>query len=106
VTDHVAAHSNENLLLFNPLWLILAALASHALWTGRPSRWGRLIAQATAGLCLVALVVHVVRLSAQDNVALIGLTLPPALAIVWLLTSLSSRGSVATEGSAFHHAGP
>ena len=28
---------------------------------------------------------HVVRLSAQDNLALIGLALPPALAIVWLL---------------------
>jgi len=28
---------------------------------------------------------HVVRLSAQDNLALIGLTLPPALAFVWLL---------------------
>ena len=31
-----------------------------------------------------ALVAHVVRLSAQDNLAVIGLALPPALAIAWV----------------------
>ncbi len=95
VTDHSAAHNNENILLFNPLWLVLTVLAASALWTGRPSRWARITALGTAGLAVIALLMHVVRLSAQDNLALVGLILPPALAIVWLLIA---RGPVPGAG--------
>jgi hypothetical protein len=84
VTDHVFAHSNENLLLFNPLWLVLAVIAIPALWTGRESVPFRRWAFALAGLATLALLAHVVRLSAQDNLAVIGLALPPALAIAWI----------------------
>jgi hypothetical protein len=84
MTDHVFAHANENLLLFNPLWLVLAVLAIPALWTGRKSAPFRKWAFGLAGLATLALVAHVVRLSAQDNLAVICLTLPPALAIAWI----------------------
>jgi hypothetical protein len=84
VTDHVFAHANENLLLFNPLWLVLAVLAIPALWTGRKSAPFRRWAFGLAGLAALALVAHVVRLSAQENLAVICLALPPALAIAWI----------------------
>jgi hypothetical protein len=85
VTDHVFAHANENLLLFNPLWLLLAVLAPVYLVTGRAGRWTRGTAKTLALLALVALAAHVVDLSRQNNLALIALGLPPALAIVWVV---------------------
>jgi hypothetical protein len=81
VTDHVAAHANENLLLFNPLWLLLAFPLAASLWKGRPSVWAERLAMTVAALAAVGLLMHIIRMSAQDNLALIFLVLPPALAI-------------------------
>ena len=99
-TDHIFAHANENLLLFNPLWFIVAVVAIPAIWTGRASAPFRKWSAGLAVLAALALVAHVVRFSAQDNLAVIGLALPPALAIAWVArrvsareTSLSSRAS-------------
>jgi hypothetical protein len=83
VTDHVFAHHNENLLLFNPLWLVLAVLIAIAMWSGRAARATRMLAAGLAGLSVIALVAHLVMVSAQVNLAVIGLALPPALAIAW-----------------------
>jgi hypothetical protein len=83
VTDHVFAHRNENLLLFNPLWLVLAVLIARSLWRGRASVSTRRLAIGLASLAVIALLAHLVRLSAQENLAIIGLALPPALAIAW-----------------------
>lgn len=84
VTDHVFAHANENLLLFNPLWLVLAVLAIAALARGRSGAAFRRWSLWLAGLTVLALVTHLVFLSAQSNLAVIGLALPPALAIAWV----------------------
>jgi len=84
VTDHVFAHANENILLFNPLWFVLAVFAIPALWTRRKSAPFRRWAFGLAALASVALIAHIVRLSAQDNLAIICLALPPALAIAWI----------------------
>jgi hypothetical protein len=89
VTDHVFAHANENLLLFNPLWLVFGVIAVAALARGRPSRSFRNWGIGLAGLATLALVMHVVRLSAQTNLAVIGLALPPALAIAWVAARAS-----------------
>jgi len=89
VTDHVFAHRNENLLLFNPLWLVLAVSIAITMWSGRAASFTRWLAIGLAGLTALALLAHLVLLSSQVNLAIIGLALPPALAIAW--TTLQQR---------------
>jgi hypothetical protein len=90
VTDHIFAHANENLLLFNPGWLVLAVLLPLFVLRGRAAGATRVVAFGVAGLCILALVAHLVMLSRQSNVAVIGLGLAPSLAIAWTVL-LSSR---------------
>jgi len=84
ITNHRYAHSNENLLVFNPLWLILCALVVVSVASGRAWRWTRDLAVLVATLVVVALLAHVVGASRQVNLPVIGLGLPPALALVWV----------------------
>ena len=81
VTDHVFAHQNENLLIFNPLWLVLAVLVPVFLLSGRAAAATRGVAQATLALAAIALGAHFVGLSSQTNYAIIALGLPPAIAV-------------------------
>jgi len=81
VTDHRFAHQNENLLLFNPLWLVLSVTLPMYMLRGRMARTTQVVAYVAAALSLLALVTHVVRLSRQDNLPIIGLALPTAIAL-------------------------
>jgi hypothetical protein len=85
-TDHAAAYNNENLLLFNPLWLVLAVTIPIYYARGFGFRLIRAVALTILGLAVVALLMHLVRLSAQDNFAIIAAGLPPALAVAWVAT--------------------
>lgn len=87
VTDHRFAHYNENLLLFNPLWLALVVMAPMYLRSGRAARATRGIASVLAGLSVLALLGHAVLLSRQVNLAIIGLALPPAIAIAYVVAN-------------------
>jgi hypothetical protein len=84
VSTHVAAHANENLLLFNLLALALAAVFPAAV-RGRP--WAlmpaRRLALAVAGLAALGLLLKLVPGFHQSNRELIALALP-AHAGVWL----------------------
>ncbi|MEO7085415.1 MAG: DUF4105 domain-containing protein [Gemmatimonadaceae bacterium] len=91
VTDHDFAHRNENLLLFNPLWLLLVVLLPLALMRGRAAAFARRLSMALAVLTVLGLVAHLVLLSRQTNLALVGLALPPALAIAWTMRRMQSR---------------
>jgi hypothetical protein len=82
-TDHHFAYRNENLLLFNPLWLLLAVFAPMTAVKGRLSRTTRGLTFLLAGLGLVALLLHVTGLSREANGAIIALALPPMLALAW-----------------------
>jgi hypothetical protein len=88
LTPHVFAHSNENLLLFNPLWLILVVLLPVAFTAHRAVRATRRLAVGLAALTVIALLAHLVRLSPQSNLAIIGLALPPAIAIAIVASRL------------------
>jgi hypothetical protein len=81
VTDHVFAHQNENLLILNPLWLALVVLVPMFLLSGRAAGATRAIASAIAALAAIALLAHFVGLSSQNNLPIIALGLPPALAL-------------------------
>jgi len=83
VTDHHFAHRNENLLLFNPLWLVLAIVAPMTAVKGRLSQTTRWLTFAIAGLGLIALLLHLTGLSRQSNGEIIAFALPPMLALAW-----------------------
>jgi hypothetical protein len=58
------------------------------------------LAITVAALSVIALLAHAVRLSAQDNLALIGLTLPPSLAIAWVVLQQRKAVAAATAPTA------
>ena len=85
VSHHRFAHANENLFLFNPLWLIAAVLLPVLYASGRAARATYATMMLIAGLGVVALLSHLVQLSRQSNLGVIGLALPPALVLTWLV---------------------
>ncbi|MEO6878562.1 MAG: hypothetical protein ABI205_08795, partial [Gemmatimonadaceae bacterium] len=93
------AHANENVLLFNPLWLVLAVLLPIYLVTGRAARATRMLAMFLAGLGVLALAAHVVGLSRLSNLAIIGLALPASLAIAWIMTRARAAAASIPRGA-------
>jgi hypothetical protein len=97
VTHHTFAHRNENLLLFNPVWLVLAVLAPLTVMRGRasvPTRW---LAVCFAVLALAAPLMHAVGLSRQANAEIIAFGLPPVLALAWALWRISAPSRVSSS---------
>jgi hypothetical protein len=94
VTDHKFAHRNENLLLFNPLWLILAVLAPMTAVKGRVSRATRWLTYLLAALALIALLLHLTGLSREANAEIIAFALPPILALSWAVHRGTARTAV------------
>lgn len=98
VTDHTFAHRNENLLLFNPGWLVLVVLAPMTAVKGRLSRTTRWVTWCLAVLAVIALLLHLVGLSRQANGEIIAFALPPMLALAWAVhrgTARRERSTVA-----------
>lgn len=85
ITDHVAAHGNENMFMLNPLWLILAVAGPMLVLRGRAAGVARWTSIAAAGLALCAVAIHLFGMSRQPNWDVIGLLLPSQLAIAMVL---------------------
>lgn len=86
LTEHVSAWRNENLLLLNPLWLLLLP----ALWRTRDPGWrSRGLSRALAWLVLLsalaALALKLLPASVQDNAVWLALLLPPQWVVAWRL---------------------
>jgi Domain of unknown function (DUF4105) len=86
LTEHVSAWRNENLLLLNPLLLLLLP----ALWATRSparrsSRFARGLAWLVLAAALAALAVKVLPWSVQDNAVWLALLLPWHLVLAWRL---------------------
>lgn len=96
VTDHTFAHRNENLLLFNPLWLALAVLAPMTAVKGRVARATRGLTFLLAALAVVGLLLHLVGLSRESNGEIIAFALPPALALAWAVHRGTARPRATT----------
>ena len=86
ITDHRFAHANENLLLFNPLWLVVAVMLPRWILRGRGGTATIRLVAVCAGLTVLALASHAVGLSRQNNVGTIGLALLPAVALWYAAT--------------------
>jgi len=98
ITDHTFAHRNENLLLFNPGWLLLVVLAPMTAVKGRMSRTTRWVTLCLAALAVIALVMHLIGLSRQSNGRIIAFALPPILALAWAVHRGTARPRQAEVG--------
>jgi hypothetical protein len=81
VTDHVAAHGNENLWLLNPVWLVVAVVLTRALIGGRWARAAKWATIVGAALSVCAVLMHLVGLSRQPNWDIIAMLLPVQVAM-------------------------
>jgi hypothetical protein len=92
LTDHVSAWRNENLLLLNPLCLLLVPAwfgAFRERW--RPSRFAVRIASVVMVLAAVAWFVKILPGFRQDNAFWIALLLPIHVASAFVLASASTK---------------
>jgi len=87
-TRHVFMARNENLLQFDPLSLALAFLLPFAIARGRSANTVRLLARVVAVLAVVGLVIKVIPVFNQVNLAVIAMTLPVHLALAWGVRTL------------------
>jgi Domain of unknown function (DUF4105) len=89
ITDHVAAHGNENIFMLNPLWLVIAALAPRMILRRRAGKSSVLLIRVAAAVGCGAVLLHLVGLSRQPNWDAIALVLPVELAMAWVLVDTS-----------------
>ena len=98
VTDHVAAHANENLFLLNPLWLLLIIAIPRSMIRARPlGRVTRWMLVGAAALTVCAVLIHVVGLSRQPNWDVIALLAPAELAIAAIALRMKATDQVNAE---------
>lgn len=87
-SEHQAAWANRNLLLLNPLCLLLLPCAFGLLRKRPPKTWARWLTVAIALGALLAWVMHWLSLQPQFNVAWIALLLPAHIALALALRPL------------------
>lgn len=93
VTDHRFAHYNENLLLFNPIWLVLAVTLPMFVLRRKASKATWRTLQFLTVLAAIALVAHIVPLSQQNNLPVIGLALLPCFALAYVVARVIPSGA-------------
>jgi len=93
VTNHTFAHRNENLLLFNPVWLVLIVSAPMLITRGRAA-WSSALAWIGVISAVVGLLIHAIGASRQDNLPLFALVLPPITVFALVLErARTARGA-------------
>ncbi|CEE70871.1 DUF4105 domain-containing protein [Xanthomonas citri pv. citri] len=92
-TAHASAWGNRNLLLVNPLCMLLWFGGIRLQLGHRPGRWFNVLSWVVAACALAALVIHWLSFQAQDNLQWVMLLLPihTALAIALRLRDLPVR---------------
>lgn len=102
VTDHVAAHSNENMFMLNPLWLAVAVLGPMLILRRRARTAAVVLVLMAVALGCGAVLIHLIGLSRQPNWDAIGLLLPVELAIAWILVAHGRAAMVAEDVPVSH----
>jgi hypothetical protein len=96
LTQHWAGWDNENLLLFDPLCVLLVPASVGAAWSNwRPGRRQCGLAGAVALLAAASLVLRLEPRLFQANTAWIALLLPPHLALLFCLRRAARRPALA-----------
>jgi hypothetical protein len=90
-TDHFFWYQNWNLLQVNPLFLPLPAAYLYFLVRGRFPAWGRRLALFLGFLSLVGVVVWLLPWLGQNNLEVLGLTVPVNLALASGASRLDRR---------------
>lgn len=85
-TDHVAGWANRNLLLLDPLCVLLLPAAVGALRGRALKAWSRWLLCTVAALALLAWMLHWFPFNAQANMAWVALLVPVHLALAYVLT--------------------
>ena len=81
-TDHRFAYANENVLLFNPLWLILAVTLPMSVTRSQFRLTTARLLSMLLALSAVVLLAHTFGVSRQANLPIIGLALLPTLGLI------------------------
>lgn len=84
-TEHTFTYWNQNILLFSPLGLLVAASLIRTAVKGTTSVWGRRFTLAAMGLAVVALVLHLIPPLAQGNREMLAFVLPLNLGFCWVM---------------------
>ena len=100
LTDHTAAHANENFFMLNPLWLVIAALTPAMILHQRPRHKSVVLVSITAVLACAAVLIHLGGWSRQGNWDAIFLVLPVELSMAWTLARLSAAEAMSSDFSA------
>ncbi len=87
-TDHDFMYWNQNVLLFTPLGIGVAAAVLRAIRKGRTSIWGRRFVLGALGLAVVALILNLIPATSTGNRQMIAFALPVHLAICWVMLGI------------------
>ena len=87
-TDHDFMYWNQNVLLFTPLGIGVAAAVLRAIRKGRTSIWGRRFVLGALGLAVVALILNLIPATSTGNRQFIAFALPVHLAICWVMLGI------------------
>ena len=87
-TDHVFIYWNQNVLLFSPLGLGVAAGVLRMLRKGRTSIWGRRFVLGALALAVVALVLNLIPATSTGNRQFIAFALPVHLSLCWVMLGI------------------
>ena len=84
-TDHEFMYWNRNFLVFSPLGLGVAFGLLRTARKGTTGPWGRRFALGSVGLLILALLLYLIPVTRQDNLAMIAFALPVHLAVCWVM---------------------
>lgn len=87
-TDHVFIYWNQNVLLFSPLGIGVAAGVLRMLRKGRTSIWGRRFVLGALALSVVALILNLIPATSTGNRQFIAFALPVHLSLCWVMLGI------------------
>lgn len=99
-TDHEFMYWNRNFLVFSPPGLGVAFGLFRTARKGTTGMWGRRFALGSVGLLGLALLLYLIPVGRQDNLAMIAFALPVHLAVCWVMLRIHNMDYTLTYTAA------